>query len=847
MDLTIEQILQQGIAAHKKGKVQDAERLYQAILQSQPLHPDANHNLGVLAVSVNKADAALPLFKTALEVNPKIEQFWLSYIDALIKEKQFDDANQILEQAKKQGVAGEKLNALETQLILTTQVNEPKSVVQKKSQTLSEKRKKLAKNKNKNKNKNKKGKKQNVKDTNNALKLFLAGQYDDAEKLAVSITQEFPKRQFGWKILGAVLRQTGRVRESLVPNQKSVALSPQDAEAHVNLGVSLQELGRLDEAEASLRQAIALKPEQPEAHANLGVALHELGRLDEAEACYREAIALRPDYAQAHSNLGATLHVLGRLDEEISAYVQAIALQPNFNCAYVNLGVTIKKVTVQLLNRSHYPILINLLTVGNFVRPSDIVHSILSLLKDDPLIKDLLIEENVLENISEVTSAIKALDKLPLLHHLMRVCPLPDLQLESIFALMRKALLKELYQIEIFPELIYFLSTLSLHCFTNEYVYFESDEEKQLVDELEAKITQAIMQSEQPEAIKILCLASYRPLHQYDWCQKLEVLDHLEEVKKRLIEQPLAEKVIAKDIAVLDEISDGVSCQVRAQYEENPYPRWVKTAIAIKAKSIAIDCDYFNLNLHSESIKAITTPRFLNAGCATGQQAIETASRFPGCQVTAVDLSLASLAYAKRKTTEFGITNLEYLQADILKLDQLEPEFDIIESAGVLHHMDEPMAGWRVLTNLLKPGGLMMIGLYSELARSQVVKVRREIASLGTGTSATEIRNFRRSLIESHDENNQMLTKSNDFFTLSSVRDLIFHVKEHRFTLPQIKNCLDELGLGFCGFKNNLAISSFREFHGREADIYDLALWHQYEESNPHTFAGMYQFCCQKL
>ena len=85
MELTVEQALQQGIAAHNDGKLQEAEHIYRTILQSQPLHPDANHNLGVLAVSVNKADAALPLFKTALEANPKIEQFWLSFIDALIK------------------------------------------------------------------------------------------------------------------------------------------------------------------------------------------------------------------------------------------------------------------------------------------------------------------------------------------------------------------------------------------------------------------------------------------------------------------------------------------------------------------------------------------------------------------------------------------------------------------------------------------------------------------------------------------------------------------------------------------------------------------------------------------
>ena len=147
MELTIDQALQQGIAAHKEGKLEDAERFYRAILQTQPEHPDANHNLGVIAVSVNKADVALSLFKTALEANPKIEQFWLSYIDALIKEQQFEAAKQVLEQAKNQGMAEEKLNSLETQLTPKTQVNEPKLVVQKKNLALSEKRNKLVKNK----------------------------------------------------------------------------------------------------------------------------------------------------------------------------------------------------------------------------------------------------------------------------------------------------------------------------------------------------------------------------------------------------------------------------------------------------------------------------------------------------------------------------------------------------------------------------------------------------------------------------------------------------------------------------------------------------------------------------
>ena len=214
MELTIEQALQQVVAAHKEGKLQEAERLYRAILQSQPLHPDANHNLGLIAVSVNKADVALPLFKTALEANPKIEQFWLSYIDALIKEKQFDNAKQVLEQAKKEGLSGNKVDALESQLKHITQSTLPILPEKKKSLTLKEKRKKIAASKQQ--KKQAKGKNANSlspskSQIDNLLEHYQNGRYDEAEKLAVTITKEFPKHQLGWKVLGALLKQTGRI------------------------------------------------------------------------------------------------------------------------------------------------------------------------------------------------------------------------------------------------------------------------------------------------------------------------------------------------------------------------------------------------------------------------------------------------------------------------------------------------------------------------------------------------------------------------------------------------------------------------------------------------------------
>ena len=645
------------------------------------------------------------------------------------------------------------------------------------------------------------------------IKLYQDRQYVDAEKLSLSITEEFPKHPFAWKVLGAILKQKGRISESLIACQKSVQLDPQDAKAHNNLAIILLLQSRLEEAETSLRKAIELKP----------------------------------DLAEAHNNLGVILEKHRKFTEAFFAYIQAINYNPDFIDAYENLGMVLKKVRFNSSNVKVYPLLIQLLSTGNFVRPRDLAPSILTLLKHDPLIKNLLLEKNFATSLKEANFIIRSLDKLTLLHHLMRVCPLPDLQFERFFVSIRSLLLKNLDNIEASTEFVYFLSTLSLHCFTNEYVYFEKDEETELIKSLEAEIMQTIEKSEQPEAKKILCLASYRPLDQYNWCQKLEVLDHLEEVKSRLIEEPYTEIAIAAEIPILGEISDDVSCKVRSQYEKNPYPRWIKTLKTTKAKSISEICAEANFNLNSENIKNVKAPAILIAGCGTGQHSIGTASRFSDCQVTAVDLSLASLAYAKRKTAELGIFNIEYLQADILKLDQLEQEFDIIESVGVLHHMNEPMSGWRVLIDLLKPGGLIKIGLYSELARHHIEEVRKEITLQKVGTSDVEIRELRRSIAESDDKNHQLLTEWGDFFSLSMFRDLILHVQEHRFTLPQIKKCLDELGLKFCGFDNNDTISNFRKLHGKEADIYNLELWHQYEKSNPSAFNSMYQFWCQKL
>ena len=212
MQLTIEQAVQQGVASHKEGNLQEAERLYRAILQSQPGHPDANHNLGLIAVSQNKVGDALPFFKAALEANPNIEQFWLSYVDALVKANQLREAKQTAKNARKKGFDVKKLKALLSQSRVQTSSKEP-----------SQEQLRLL------------------------LEHYQNGRLAAAEKLTLSITQDFPNHQFAWKVLGAVLKQVGRASEAVSANQNAVALSPADAQSHYNLGTTLKEVGRLCE------------------------------------------------------------------------------------------------------------------------------------------------------------------------------------------------------------------------------------------------------------------------------------------------------------------------------------------------------------------------------------------------------------------------------------------------------------------------------------------------------------------------------------------------------------------------------------------------------------------------
>ena len=190
---------------------------------------------------------------------------------------------------------------------------------------------------------------------------------------------------------------------------------------------------------------------------------------------------------------------------------------------------------------------------------------------------------------------------------------------------------------------------------------------------------------------------------------------------------------------------------------------------------------------------------------------------------------------------------LSYHQADILNLDKLDRLFDIVESVGVLHHMDDPIAGLRVLKKCLKDGGLMRIGLYSELARKHIVEMREEINNEGLGSNDADMKSYRNMLLESKKIHHKLALNSSDLYSMSTLKDLLFHVQEHRFTITQIQECLSNLGLEFCGFETNSIVSHFKLTYNNEDDLYNLNKWIEYEEANPRAFSEMYQFWCQKI
>jgi len=389
---------------------------------------------------------------------------------------------------------------------------------------------------------------------------------------------------------------------------------------------------------------------------------------------------------------------------------------------------------------------------------------------------------------------------------------------------------------------------LASQCFINEYAFAQSPAEIEQAGRLRDTIIAAAASGSPIAPLSLLVLAMYHPLGALPAAAALlerRWVAPVADVVTQQIAEPRQERELRESIPRLTAIDDEVSLLVQQQYEENPYPRWVYAAAG--KQDVSID-EYLQLRFPTSGFRPLNKSGELDilvAGCGTGRHPIEVAQLFKDTHVLAVDLSLTSLCYAVRKTPPALADRIEYAQADILKLASIDRTFDVIEAGGVLHHMADPLGAWRTLLAVLRPGGFMRLGFYSELGRRDVAAARAYIAERGYRPSDEDIRRCRQDILTSP---LKTVARSGDFFSISDCRDFLFHVQEHRLALPQINSFIEEHGLKFIGFVfGPQAHRHYRErFAAAGWSMEDLARWHAFETEHPDTFAGMYQFWVQK-
>ncbi|MFA6136906.1 MAG: tetratricopeptide repeat protein [Sulfurimonas sp.] len=305
--MTINEALQLAISHHKQGNLQEAEKLYRAILQTDSKQPDANHNLGIIAVSVGMIEAAIPFFKQAIESNPNIEQYYLSYNDAMSKIQNKISSSSNIDII----IAMFSQGKYEEALLLAEEFTKrfPDNGLGWKAL--------------------------------GAILTVLGKMMDALESTLIAI-KLLPEDSEVHSNLGAIYRNLGRLLEAEESLLKAITLDADRLEAHSNLGAILKYQARFSEAEESYRKVISLNPNHAEAYNNLGVVLNELNRLPEAEEAYRKAISVKPDYAEAYNNLGVALAIQKKIIEAEESYRKAIELKPDYAPTYHSLGVLLK-------------------------------------------------------------------------------------------------------------------------------------------------------------------------------------------------------------------------------------------------------------------------------------------------------------------------------------------------------------------------------------------------------------------------------------------------------------------------------------------------------------------------
>lgn len=832
MKLSLEEVLKRGIVAHKAGDADQASRFYVSIIKARPEHPDANHNQGLIFLETGQLEAAKALFKKSLDFDPSVPQFWLSYIDVLGRLKAFDEAESILDSLKRKRVWGKSLSELESQVLNLKDEN-------KSSNKSNSKKKRIKLNSAK------------ITSENNASsyirkgdKYIISGNLDSAIENYRRALKLSPRAGIAHSNLGFAFKKKGDLTLAEEHYRNACEIDPSIPRSHFNLGNLYLEREQFERAVEKFETALGIKSDYTEALLNYGVVLQKQGKLQDALTKFKMAVEVDPNLSDGHYNIGVILHESGKLAEAAPFYLVALELNPENDTAKLNLAICLRVYRFGENRPGAQEIILNILEEG-WSRPSEACPSIISLIKHEPALQNAWERRERVETANELSSNLKELSKVALFTKILGLCCIPDLPIEELLCRTRHSILSHASEIENDAGILNFVSALALQCFLNEYLYLGSEDEKDRILNLESKIFEGLRAGEQPKSIEVLIISCYRPLNSFSFSPNLASSPEILDVYTQQVTEPAREGRIIASMESLAEVTDDISSKVQEQYETYPYPRWVSP---FRQEKLGF-CQYAERQdvRIDTSVNDFESPSILIAGCGTGQHSIEAALKYKNCTVVAIDLSKSSLAYAARKSSEFGIQNIEYLHADILQAKKLNRKFDIIESSGVLHHMRDPLQGWQILSECLNPGGVMRIGLYSKLARQHISKIRGEIKENGISSDPSSIRRFRQSLLPSDREHHKSITLSGDFFGLSLVHDILFNVQEHLFTIPLIQDALADLDLVFCGFDNPKNLTVPIKGHINMDSIYDLHEWDTLEANNTNLFIEMYQFWCQRL
>ena len=613
---------------------------------------------------------------------------------------------------------------------------------------------------------------------------------------------------------------------------------PQKEDALYLSGTIKMRQRQYNEAALFFLKATQANPHNVQNYQKAADAFYLGGNLEKAREYYGRALLLRPGDAELFNNHGFVSYELGDTPNAVESLQKAVFYEPE-NRKF-KLGL-IKALVNSTYNKYTA---IGKAAITSCFEDNEISHQSLlfawqSLLDVDPFFKplhdcyDVKSVRQARKFLTPETMALCLADRYFALG--LKRGFVINIKIEKALTFLRHILLEDIDKGETYtktPETLFFLSCLAEQCWYNEYIFENREEEDKIVGEFAAALEKDFDGKNPADLARLLITACYMPLHK---------LPHAAGFSKKVrengsslgndivtlqIDEPLEELEIRKTIKSYGSINNEVSKKVRDQYENNPYPRWKAVDIYDNGKR------YEGLDI-------------LIAGCGSGREIAFQLAEYRGADILGTDLSLTSLSYAKRQLDKIGFKDkYELLQGDILELGILGRKFDYICCSGVLHHMEDPLAGWKTLQSLLKPGGTLRIAVYSQHARRPISLVRDYIVKEGIKPTIKNIKDMRKYL-KALPENNPMnsCTRWRDFFNLSECRDHLFHVQEHQFTLPRIKEVLEELNMEFKGFiftTNERPLMYQRRFPD-DPQAFNLDNWNKLEEENPGMFPDMYQ------